>query len=157
MHRPTLGATFGLKDLPGLSDWWSRRSQDLGHFLVRLTDKPLWFLPAGKPCDRPSEILRSVPFSEAFADVAGRVDWVIVDSTPMLPIIDANLWSRLVDGTLLVIREGMTPLKALKSGLQALDNPKLIGVVVNEASEFDQANYHGQYYGARKHLGQLSE
>jgi Mrp family chromosome partitioning ATPase len=69
----------------------------------------------------------------------------------MLPVIDANLWSRLVDGTLLVVREGVAPLKALKKGLQSLDHPKLIGVVVNEASDFDQIDYEGQYYGARKY------
>jgi Mrp family chromosome partitioning ATPase len=69
----------------------------------------------------------------------------------MLPVIDANLWSRLVDGSLLVVREGVAPLKALKKGLQSLDNPKLIGVVVNEASDFDQIEYEGQYYGARKY------
>jgi Mrp family chromosome partitioning ATPase len=57
----------------------------------------------------------------------------------------------LVDGTLLVVREGVAPLKALKKGLQSLDHPKLIGVVVNEASDFDQLDYDGQYYGARKY------
>ena len=81
---------------------------------------------------------------------ASRFDWIVVDSTPMLPVIDANLWSRLVDGTLLVVREGVAPLKALKNGLQSLDNPKLIGVVMNEASDFDQIEYDGQYYGAQK-------
>jgi Mrp family chromosome partitioning ATPase len=75
----------------------------------------------------------------------------------MLPVIDANLWSRLVDGTLLVVREGLAPLKALKKGLQSLDHPKLIGVVVNEASEFDQVEYAGQYYGARKYGAKRSE
>jgi Mrp family chromosome partitioning ATPase len=60
----------------------------------------------------------------------------------MQPIVDANLWSRLVDGALLVVREGVTPVKILKKGLQALDNLKLIGVVVNEASDFGQdSNY----------------
>jgi receptor protein-tyrosine kinase len=116
----------------------------------------LWFLPAGKACDRPSEILRSAQLAEAFAQFASRFDWIVVDSTPMLPVIDANLWSRLVDGTLLVVREGVAPLKALKNGLQSLDNPKLIGVVINEASEFDQVDYDGQYYGAQKHGDKLA-
>jgi len=151
LHRPTLASMFGLKDLPGLSDWWTGRNQDLARFLVRFTGTSLCLLPAGKACDRPSEILRSAHLAEAFAHLAGRFDWVVVDSTPMLPVIDANLWSRLVDGTLLVVREGVAPLKALKKGLQSLDNPNLIGVVVNEASEFDQVDYHGQYYGARKY------
>jgi len=62
-----------------------------------------------------------------------------------------------VDGTLLVVREGVAPLKALKNGLQSLDHPKLVGVVVNEASEFDQIDYNGQYYGARKYGDNRSE
>ena len=108
---------FGLKELQGLSDWWTGRNQDIARFLVRFTGTSLWFLPAGKACDRPSDILRSAQLAEAFAQLAGRFDWIVVDSTPMLPVIDANLWSRLVDGTLLVVREGVAPLKALKNGL----------------------------------------
>jgi len=157
LHRPTLASMLGLKDLQGLSEWWSGRNQDLSRFLVRLTGTALWFLPAGKACDRPSEILRSAQLAEAFAQFASRFDWIVVDSTPMLPVIDANLWSRLVDGTLLVVREGVAPLKALKNGLQSLDNPKLIGVVINEASEFDQVDNDGQYYGAQKYGDKRSE
>jgi len=157
LHRPTLASMFGLKEVQGISDWWSGRSKDIAPFLARFHGTSLWFLPAGKPCDRPSEILRSTQLAEAFAQLAGRFDWIVVDSTPMLPVIDANLWSRLVDGTLLVVREGMAPLKALKKGLQSLDHPKLIGVVVNEASDFDQIDYDGQYYGSRKYGGRTSE
>jgi len=157
LHRPTLASMFGLKDLRGLSDWWSGPDQDIGRFLIEFAGTGLWFLPAGKACDRPSEILRSARLAEAFAQLAGQFDWIVVDSTPMLPVIDANLWSRLVDGTLLVVREGLAPLKALKKGLQSLDHPKLIGVVVNEASEFDQVDYAGQYYGARKYGAKRSE
>jgi capsular exopolysaccharide synthesis family protein len=151
LHRPTLASMFGLKDLQGLSDWWSGRNKDLARYLLRFTGTGLWFLPAGKACDRPSEILRSAQLAESFSQLSGQFDWIVIDSTPMLPVIDANLWSRLVDGTLLVVREGIAPLKALKKGLQSLDHPKLIGVVVNEASDFDQIDYEGQYYGARKY------
>jgi capsular exopolysaccharide synthesis family protein len=151
LHRPTLASMFGLKDLQGLSDWWTGRNQELVRYMLRFSGTGLWFLPAGKACDRPSEILRSAQLAEAFVELTDQFDWIVVDSTPMLPVIDANLWSRLVDGTLLVLREGVAPLKALKKGLQSLDRPKLIGVVVNEASDFDQIDYDGHYYGARKY------
>jgi len=150
LHRPTLAALLGLSELDGVSQWWSGKDQELARFVHRLNDMPLWFLSAGKPCDRPADILRSVRFVKAFAELASQFEWIVVDSTPMLPIVDVNLWSRLVDGTLLVVREGLAPVKALKKGLQALDHPKLIGVVMNEASGSDQANYDGQYYGASK-------
>jgi len=150
LHRPTLATMFGLNNIRGLSHWWYRQGQDLAQFVYRLGDLPLWFLPAGNPYDRPSDILRSARFVNAFAQLASRFEWVVVDSTPMLPIVDVNLWSRLVDGTLLVVREGVTPVKALKQGLLALDHPKLIGVVLNDATATTEAKYDGQYYGSTK-------
>jgi capsular exopolysaccharide synthesis family protein len=149
LHRPTLASTFGLNNLPGLSEWWSGRDQDIAHFLVRIKDTGLWLLPAGNGCQRPSDVLHSARLQDAFSQLASRFEWIVVDSTPMLPVIDVNLWSRLVDGMLLVVREGIAPLKAVKNGLQSLDHPKLIGVVLNEATEFNQIDYDGQYYGAR--------
>jgi receptor protein-tyrosine kinase len=147
LHRPTLANVLGLRELRGLNHWWSTQDQELGKFVYRLSGMPLWFLPAGKTCDQPSDLLRSPRFVKAFAQLASQFEWIVVDSTPMLPIVDVNLWSRLVDGTLLVVREGVAPVKALKRGLQALDHPKLIGVVVNEATEINQVDYAGQYYG----------
>lgn len=150
LHRPGLSRLFGLSELRGLHDWWSGGDQDLGSIVYRLQDMPLCLLPAGKPFEQPSDLLRSERFRKAFQRLAGQFEWTVVDSTPMLPIVDVNLWSRMLDGTLLVIREGVAPVKALKRGLQALDHPKLIGVVLNEATEINQANYAGQYYGGAR-------
>jgi capsular exopolysaccharide synthesis family protein len=147
LHRPTLANLFGLSELRGLNHWRFSGEPELGKFVHRLNGIPLWFLPAGDPCDQPSNMLRSERFQKAFRHLASQFEWIVVDSTPMLPIVDVNLWSRLLDGTLLVVREGVAPLKALKRGLQALDHPKLIGVVINEAMEINQVGYKGQYYG----------
>lgn len=147
LHRPTLAAKLGLAQLPGLIQWWAAEAESLARYVCRLDEMPLWFLGAGSACDQPSQILQSARFVEDFAKLRERFDWIVVDSTPMSPTVDANLWSRLVDGMLLVVREGVTPVNALKSGLAGLDNPKLVGVILNEASEFDHADYEGQYYG----------
>lgn len=144
-HRPTVSSLLGLNQLQGLSHWWSGREEDIARYVHRLSDMSLWFLSAGEICDQPSEIMRSARFAKAFNHLSGRFDWIVVDSTPMSPTVIANLWSRLVDGTLLVVREGVASVKALKKGLQALDDPKLLGVILNEALDFDGANYADQY------------
>ena len=150
MHRPTLAGLLGLNDLRGLSHWWSEQASDIAPFLCQLEDMPLWFLSAGGATEQPSHILQSTRFAETFNRLAGWFDWIIVDSTPMLPVADANLWSRLVDGTLLVVREGVASVKALQKGLESLDNLKLVGTVLNEASESDRTGYAGQYYGVER-------
>jgi capsular exopolysaccharide synthesis family protein len=151
MHRPSLAGLFGVGELKGLSDWWAAQSADIPQFLSRLNDMPLWFLSAGGSHEQPSHILQSTRFAEAFNRLVGLFDWIVVDSTPMLPVADANLWSRLVDGTLLVVREGVGSVKALEKGLASLDNLKLVGTVLNEASESNRTGYAGQYYGGERH------
>jgi capsular exopolysaccharide synthesis family protein len=150
LHKPALASLMGLDQSLGLSQWWSEPDADIARFIRQLKGTSLWLLTAGNPYDQPSDILRSARFAKAFAELVRWFDWIVVDSTPLLPMIDANLWSRLVDGTIVVVREGVTPVKALKKGLQGLDNPNLIGVVLNEASEFDQGSGYDRYYNAPK-------
>lgn len=151
LHRPTIGNLLGLTSLEGINQWWRRPGEksEIAHYIYKLDEISLSFLSAGSACDQPSQILQSARFAQAFERLVGSFDWVVVDSTPMSPIVDVNLWSRLVDGTLLVIREGVAPIKALKMGVGGLDNPKWLGIVLNEASEFDRANYSNQYYGVK--------
>jgi capsular exopolysaccharide synthesis family protein len=144
LHRPTLTSVLGLNRLKGIGDWWASKDE-ITRFLVQLNGLQLWFLGAGKSEDQPYQILQSDRFAEAFRSLTGQYEWIVADSTPMLPVVDVNLWSRLVDGTLLVVREGVAPLHALRKGLESLDNPKLIGTVLNEASEFDRVSYTYPY------------
>ena len=152
LHRPALASLLGLTRLEGISQWWDRREEDkeIRRCIYKLDEMSLWFLSAGSGCEQPSQILQSARFAEMFVRLVGSFDWVVVDSPPMSPIVDVDLWSRLVDGTLLVVREGVAPTKALQIGVKALDDPKWLGIVLNEASEFDRANYADQYYGIKK-------
>jgi capsular exopolysaccharide synthesis family protein len=140
LHRPTLASLFGLSSLPGLAHWWRELDSELESYLHRLNDMPLWILAAGRAHNRPSDILNSSRFTKAFAQLTAQFEWIVVDSTPMSPVVDASLWSRVVDGTLLVVREGVASLKILKNGVQSFDQPKWVAVVMNEASEFDGAD-----------------
>jgi protein-tyrosine kinase len=149
LHRPALTSMLGLNRIRGLGDWWSSSGEEITHFLYQLNEIPLWFLSAGRTLDQPYHLLQSERFAGVISSLASQYDWIVADSTPMVPTVDTNLWSRLVDGTILVVREGIAPVQALKKGLEGLDNPKLLGVVLNEASEFDQADYKNSYYGGK--------
>jgi capsular exopolysaccharide synthesis family protein len=143
LRRPSLSALFGLKGRQGLHHWWSSRKENIAHYIYKINGMRLWFLGAGEPCDQPSEILQSAEFAEAFGQLSGHFDWILVDSPPMSPTVDVNLWSRLVDGMLLVVREGVTPVKTLEQGIASLDNPKIVGVVLNDNSDLTGKKYCG--------------
>jgi protein-tyrosine kinase len=146
LHKPSLGTLLGLSSLKGISQWWSSpKEQEITDYIYRINQMPLWYLPAGAALPQPSSILQSARFGEALLRLVGSFDWIIVDSTPLLPFVDANLWSRLVDGTLLVVREGVASVKALKKGLESIDNLNLVGVVLNDAADIEHPKYKDYY------------
>ena len=145
-YRPSLATLLGLRNLLGITHWWREQSPDIARFLRQLNDMPLWLLCAGGVHEQPSQILQSTRFAEAFNRLAATFDWIVVDSTPMLPVADANLWSRLVDGTILVVREGVTSVKSLREGLEGMDDLKLIGTVLNEVSGSEHSGSADSYY-----------
>ena len=152
LHLPKLAPLFGLGQLQGIGEWWAAREEKerIAQYVYRLSEIPIWFMGAGTLSDQPSQILQSARFAETFVRLASWFDWVVIDSPPILPLVDANLWARVADGTLFVVREGVTPIRALKKSFDSLDNPKLIGMVLNEASEFDRTNYADQYYALNR-------
>ncbi len=68
-----------------------------------------------------------------------------MDSPPVLPLADTILWSKLVDGVVLVAREGKTEKRQLQKGLELLDHSRLLGVVLNASSSTDHKNYYQRY------------
>jgi capsular exopolysaccharide synthesis family protein len=150
LRKPELVSLLGLTDLRGTTQWWSGQDEEISRYIYRFGHLPLWLLAAGSSCDQPSNILQSERFAEVLARLGGTFDWIIVDSTPLLPFVDANLWSRLLNGMLLVVREGEASVKALKKGLEAIDNPNLIGVVFNDASDFERGHYQEKNYALPK-------
>ncbi len=135
LRNPQLSAVFGLTQVSGLTDWWSGARPDINQSIFQLQDLPLWLLLSGGTPEQPAEILQSAQFASVFALLSSQFDWIVVDSPPISAELGVSHWSKLVNGTLLVVREGVTPVKALKSGLLSYGNAKVLGMVYNGSSD----------------------
>jgi capsular exopolysaccharide synthesis family protein len=144
LRRPVLGARFGLGKLSGLTEWLKGDSQAMTS-LYHLDGAGFWFLPAGHPAENPLELMQSGRLSSLIEQLTASFDWIIIDSPPVLPLADTSLWARLVDGVILVAREGVTQKRQLKRGLEALDQSKLLGMVLNSSTNSDHENYYQRY------------
>jgi len=151
LRKPMLGDHLGIKSLPGVGQWWASVDEPIHKFIYRFDDLQLWILPAGSAPEDPVNILQSSRFLELYKHLSTCFDWIIIDAPPLLPMADVSFWSRQADGLLLVVREGTTPKTILQKGLDTLDNPKVIGVVLNDAHQVDSSYYHHYYYGKKKH------
>src|ERR1019366_10576662 len=81
-----------------------------------------------------AELLSSPKFTEIFDELTRRFDLVLVDSSPLLPVTDPVLLSRLTDTTLLIVAAGTTTKGQLRRAFEQLAQvgARHIGIVLNE-------------------------
>jgi len=147
LRKPMLAEQLGIKTLPGLGEWASG-DEAISKFICRFEDLQLWVLHAGITPENPVPILQSSRFLELYEHLSTCFDWILIDAPPLLPVADVHFWSRHADGLLLVVREGRTPKTALQKGLETLDNPRVIGVVINDSHGIER-NCYRDYYSHR--------
>jgi capsular exopolysaccharide synthesis family protein len=144
LRRPTLYESFGLRSLPGVSEWLKSGSSEIKN-IYYFEEAAVWFLPAGSLPGNPMELMQSGRLAELMEQLTVWFDWIVIDSPPVLPLADTSVWSRLADGILLVAREGTTRKRELHRGLDTLDHSKLLGLVLNSSDSTDQSNYYQRY------------
>jgi capsular exopolysaccharide synthesis family protein len=148
LRRPVLAQQFGLGHPPGLAEWLQSDLHAPAN-IYYLEEPQFWFMPAGKPPVNPMEWMQSGRLSELMAQLTTLFDWIIVDSPPVLPLADTSVWARLTDGTLLVVREGISEKTPLQRGLEILKRFDLLGVVLNTCNDSNHHNYYQRYAAGR--------
>lgn len=146
VRRPSLSRVFGLRPPSGLCEWLRGSRSSLIDNIYRLNPGGIWFFPAGAPPVNPLELLESARLPDLLKQLDAWFDWVIIDSPPALPLADTSVWSRLADGILLVTRQGTTPKRQLQRTLEAVENSKLLGAVLNSS----KSTTDNEYYSYRR-------
>jgi len=135
-----------LKRAPGfgLSDFMAGKI-GLDSCLIPLFDGMLNVLLAGKIIGNPVKLLSSHKLEQLFKSIKGDFKYIIIDTPPIIPMADMNIYSTMVDGILLVIRAGKTPRSIVKRALSVLSSEKIIGAVLNGI----EGGYSRYYYGKK--------
>jgi capsular exopolysaccharide synthesis family protein len=107
----------------------------------------LWSIPTGPLPPNPADVLQSERFRKFIGDLADRFDRVIIDSPPLVAVTDSAIISRLVDGTVFVVRAFKTGRHLGAQGLRALRDVEapILGAVLN-AVNVDHHEYKYYYY-----------
>ncbi|HZP07536.1 MAG TPA: CpsD/CapB family tyrosine-protein kinase [Terracidiphilus sp.] len=141
VRRPALTHMLDLNDASGICELL-RGQNTLRDCLCRLSETGPWILPAGSAPDAPLELLQSEKLPALLEQVNAWFDWIIIDSPPVLPLADTSVWARMVDGILLVTRQGITEKQQLERALQALEPGKLIGALLNCSKVSTYSSYY---------------
>jgi Mrp family chromosome partitioning ATPase/capsular polysaccharide biosynthesis protein len=167
MRRSSLAKRLELAESPGLSDLLAgKASRDEVMRPIRVLgeastnggdpgDDPaaqspkLVCLPAGTPAPRPAEMLGSQRFKDFFREAVEEFDLVVVDSPPLLSVVDARELIPCVDAVLLCIRASRTTSDQAAAGKDAVDRfpNRSLGIVVTGLKRGEGPDY-GAYSGA---------
>jgi capsular exopolysaccharide synthesis family protein len=121
---------------------------------VQRTASNVFVVAAGSPPPNPSELLSSEKAAAIIKALAEKVDVVILDCTPVLPVTDALVVSRLADATVVVADARSTERKALRRTLQLLHQvgAPVVGIVLNGLPEGSEYGYgYGYRYVSESH------
>ena len=146
LRRPAIATKLGLVAGVGLTSVLTKRValrdalQPVGPNLTVLTSGPV--------PPNPSEILASSYVRDLVARLSEDVDFVIIDTAPLLPVVDGAEVAAFADGTLLVARHGSTTYPQLRRAVQSLlaVDATILGVALNRVPERSQKNQYYAYY-----------
>jgi capsular exopolysaccharide synthesis family protein len=151
LRRPTQHSIFQIPGAPGLSD--GLISIDEPRLPLHRLSARLTILPAGRPTSDPIGAITSERMRRLIDEAREVFDWIIIDTPPVGLLTDAALMSSMADGVVLVVKAESTPHDLVERAVNALGRERLLGVVLNRATE----HAHGDGYDYYKYYGPPSQ
>lgn len=147
LRRPTIHQTFAISNQRGVSSWLSGQLTDVNEAIYPVLDH-LFVMPSGPKPPNPAELLASDRMTKFLTVATRKLDLVIVDAPPILPVTDARILAGQVDGTVLVVRQNFVEKVAVRQAVSPLKNARaqLLGTILNDV-DIKTHGYGYGYYG----------
>lgn len=140
LRRPAVAEALGIEGGVGLTTVLVGQA-GLDDVVQRWGEAGLSVLPSGPVPPNPAELLSSPAMRAFLADARSRYDHVVVDTTPVLPVADASVLSRVADGIVLVGNVRRVRRRELSQALGDLAqvSARVLGVVLNQVRRDDES------------------
>lgn len=145
MRRPSMHKNFRVTNTYGISDLLIGK-QKL-ETVINNVNSNLSIITAGNIPPNPAEMLASKAMTAFLEDMKNKYDYIVLDTPPLQAVTDAQILSTKADGTLVVVRAGVTKKEAVHNAASMLKkvNGHVIGTVLNAAENKKDKYYY--YYG----------
>lgn len=147
-RRPLVHNLFQIDRSPGITDYLLGKAT-VEQIVKKVAGTNLSILPAGEAVINPLELLNLDKVRQLLQVLQKNYNWVILDTPPLLFAADANLLSTMADGTILVVRLGVTTVDSITRAIQSLCENNVLGTVVNGARRgelYSKYTYYHTYY-----------
>jgi capsular exopolysaccharide synthesis family protein len=148
LRKPSQHLMRGMANSAGTSNLLvgNARLQDVIH---PAGDGSIDLITAGPMPPNPAELLVGPRLRTVLDEASSLYDIVILDGPPVLNLADAPILARQAEATLLVVKAGDTPARAVADAKRRLErvNANLIGAVLNQFDLRNAAKTYGYGYG----------
>jgi succinoglycan biosynthesis transport protein ExoP len=105
-------------------------------------------IPAGSGSESPADLLSGERMQSVIVELRNMYELIVIDASPLLPVVDALGLARLVDWIIVVVEWGRTPRQNVADAFKLLEsaNGRVAGVVLNKV---DLRHVRGYNYGPR--------
>ena len=154
MRNPTVHKNFNLSNKIGLSSCISMGTA-LADAVQATGIEGLDALTGGVIPPNPSELLGSEQMKNLLQRAKEQYDYVLIDTPPVMPVTDALIVSRFVDGMILVIASAEVKVEMARDVKNQLVHAgaNILGVVLNKV----RSEHHGYGYGYYYYYGNDGE
>jgi capsular exopolysaccharide synthesis family protein len=131
LRNPTQHLQFEQDLGPGLSEAL-RGEVEFDDVVKPTAVSRLWLMPAGQVDGHALQALAQEGVGNVFARLADQYDFLVIDTSPVLPVPDALLLGKQADAVLLAVMRDVSRLPAVYAAQQRLDalGIRLLGAVV---------------------------
>ena len=145
LRRPAVHTVLGAASKPGLAEYLAGTAA-IGDILQHGPIPNFSFIPAGEGAERAAELTADQKVEELLANMASAFEWIIIDSSPVIPVSDPVNLARACDAVLLVTRAVSTPFPITQKVKNELSGSRLLGLVLNGVEDSPSSAY-GYYHG----------
>ncbi len=163
LRRPRIADYMGMEGAVGLTSVLLGRTS-LDEALQPWGDGALQVLASGPLPPNPSELLGSQGMQDLLRDLEQRVDIVLIDAPPLLPVTDAAVLGALTSGVVILIRSNETRREQLTRAVATVNavGATLLGGVLNMVPTKGPDAYsygygYGYKYTPKEGTGRLAE
>jgi succinoglycan biosynthesis transport protein ExoP len=146
LRKPRLHRLFKVKNSVGLSACLTGKVT-IKDAILKTSIKNISLIPSGPIPPNPAELLNSESMKKLLSDIKKKYDVILLDTPPVLAVVDALIVSSLSDCMVFIIKAGKTARMPFLRSVEELKraNAKIIGVLFNEV-KLKEREYYSPYY-----------
>jgi capsular exopolysaccharide synthesis family protein len=135
LRRPSLHQKLGIANESGLSDLLQETTASPNIQQVAFGGENIYLLTSGSKTTDPVKLLSSPKFKESIDRLQTEYDLILVDTPPVLGMVDAIKVAACCGGTVMVTRLNQVKASELIEASNMLANSKVLGILANDSPE----------------------